>query len=56
MKASETRNYLVSVVNPILRPMVEQIAKERPENIMKFIADYAQGHLGRHLLMEVKVR
>jgi hypothetical protein len=29
-KRNEIKNYLQNVVNPLLKPMVEQITKERP--------------------------
>jgi hypothetical protein len=38
----EVKKYLTSSVNPVLKPIVEAIAKARPPNIMKFILEYAQ--------------
>lgn len=33
----QIKKYLTGTVNPILKPLVEAIAKARPPNIMKFI-------------------
>jgi hypothetical protein len=38
----EVKKYLTGSVNPVLKPIVEAIAKVRPPNIMKFILEYAQ--------------
>ena len=44
-RKEEIKNYLQNKVNPILKPMVEEISQARPANIMEFILQYAQRHL-----------
>ena len=36
-RSSEVKEYLTSVVNPLLKPMVEAIVSTRPLNIFSFI-------------------
>lgn len=47
-KKEEIKHYLQEHVNPILKPLLEQLSKERPPNIMQFILNYAQQHLQKH--------
>lgn len=44
-KKEEIKRYLQEQVNPILKPLLEQLSKERPPNIMQFILNYAQKHV-----------
>ena len=44
-RKGEIKDYLQNKVNPILKPMVEEISQARPANIMEFILQYAQRHL-----------
>lgn len=39
-KRKEIREYLESQVNPIIRPLVEEIVRKRPSNIPSFINEY----------------
>ena len=41
-RKDEVKKYLTVAVNPVLKPIVEAIAKARPQNIMQFILEYAQ--------------
>jgi len=36
-KREEIKRYLQTIVNPILKPMIEEITRLRPQNIMEFI-------------------
>lgn len=40
-KRKEIRDYLEGQVNPIIRPLVEEIVKKRPSNIPAFINEYS---------------
>ena len=44
-KKDEVKGYLNAHVNPLLKPMVEAISRERPNDIMKFIHTYAQNKI-----------
>jgi hypothetical protein len=44
-KKEEIKRYLQEQVNPVIKPLLEQLSKERPSNIMQFILNYAQQHL-----------
>lgn len=39
-KRKEVREYLESKVNPIIRPLVEEIVRKRPGNIVAFMNEY----------------
>ena len=39
-KRKEIREYIESQVNPIIRPLVEEIVRKRPSNIPSFINEY----------------
>lgn len=41
----EIKRYLQEEVNPLLKPLLEQLSKTRPPNIMEFILQYAQHSL-----------
>ena len=49
----EVKTYLTSVVNPILKPMVESIDASRPQDILTFILDYAQKEISTHIDMKI---
>ena len=49
----EVKTYLTSVVNPILKPMVESIVASRPQDILTFILDYAQKEISTHIDMKI---
>lgn len=36
-KRKEVREYLEGKVNPIIRPLVEEIVRKRPSNILAYI-------------------
>jgi hypothetical protein len=40
-KRKEIRDYLEGQVNPIIRPLVEEIVRKRPSNIPAFINEYS---------------
>lgn len=40
-KRKEIREYLENQVNPIIRPLVEEIVRKRPSNIASFINEYS---------------
>lgn len=40
-KREEIRNYLKDTVNPVIEPLVKEIIKKRPADLIKFIFDYA---------------
>lgn len=40
-KRKEIREYLESQVNPIIRPLVEEIVRKKPSNIPAFINEYS---------------
>lgn len=44
-RKEEIKRYLQQEVNPILKPLVEEITQARPSNIMEFILQYAQRQL-----------
>ena len=48
----EVKDYLTSVVNPVLKPMVEGIASARPDDIMTFILSYAEQEVGTQLFRQ----
>jgi len=39
-KSKKIQSYLQTKVNPIIQPMLELMAKERPENILRWIHEY----------------
>ena len=39
-KRKEIREYIESQVNPVIRPLVEEIVRKRPSNIPGFINEY----------------
>ena len=40
-KRKEIREYIETQVNPIIRPLVEEIVRKRPSNIPGFINEYS---------------
>ena len=40
-KRKEIRDYIESQVNPVIRPLVEEIVRKRPTNIAGFINEYS---------------
>jgi len=40
-KRKEIRDYIESQVNPVIRPLVEEIVRKRPSNIAGFINEYS---------------
>lgn len=44
-RKEEIKRYLQNEVNPVLKPLVEEITQARPPNILQFILQYAQKHL-----------
>lgn len=40
-KRKEIRDYLETQVNPIIRPLVEEIVRKKPSNIPAFINEYS---------------
>lgn len=39
-KAKQIQTYLQTKANPIIQPMLELMAKERPDNILQWIQEY----------------
>lgn len=50
-KREEIRNYLKDTVNPVIEPLVKEIIKKRPTDLMKFIADYANLKISKSLFI-----
>lgn len=40
-KRKEIRDYIEAQVNPVIRPLVEEIVRKRPSNIAGFINEYS---------------
>ena len=48
--SQEVKDYLTSIINPILKPMIEEIVAARPRDIFSFIKDYAHQKISSHVV------
>jgi F0F1-type ATP synthase delta subunit len=48
-KSKQIQSYLQSKANPIIQPMLELMAKERPENILQWIQEYVNKKISKYL-------
>jgi hypothetical protein len=53
-RKEEIKHYLQHEVNPVLKPLVEEITQARPANIMQFILQYAQRQMAQENKPEIK--
>lgn len=46
-KLKQIQSYLQSTANPIVQPMLEQMAKERPNNVLSWIQLYVNKKISK---------
>lgn len=46
-KAKQIQTYLQTKANPIIQPMLELMAKERPDNILQWIQEYVNKKISK---------
>lgn len=51
-KRKEIRDYIESQVNPVIRPLVEEIVRKRPSNIPGFINEFSTKLMSKDLLTQ----
>ena len=52
-KRKEIRDYIESQVNPVIRPLVEEIVRKRPSNIAGFINEYSFKLMSKALSIKI---
>ena len=52
-KRKEIKSYIDSQVDPIIRPLVEEIVRKRPSNIVSFINEYSFKLISNSIFIKV---
>ncbi len=48
-KIKQIQNYLTTKANPIVQPMLEQMAKERPDNVLPWMQSYINKKISKFI-------